>query len=154
VIALDEGLGRAGRMRLPPLAVGMGIYLPMALTLLIPVGALIGHLYNRWAERRPNAEFAERMGVLAATGLIVGESLFGVAFAGILAWANRASPVPPNDAPLAVMGEGWEPAALWLAPLLFFGLIALVYRLTRGLVAATPPVAGPENPADDIATYR
>jgi putative OPT family oligopeptide transporter len=154
VIALDEGLGRAGRMRLPPLAVGMGIYLPMALTLLIPVGALIGHLYNRWAERRPNAEFAERMGVLAATGLIVGESLFGVAFAGILAWANRASPVPPNDAPLAVMGEGWEPAALWLAPLLFFGLIALVYRITRGLVAATPPVAGPENPADDIATYR
>jgi putative OPT family oligopeptide transporter len=154
VIALDEGLGRAGRMRLPPLAVGMGIYLPMALTLLIPVGALIGHLYNRWAERRPHAEFAERMGVLAATGLIVGESLFGVAFAGILAWANRASPVPPNDAPLAVMGGGWEPAALWLAPLLFFGLIALVYRITRGLVAATPPVAGPENPADDIATYR
>jgi putative OPT family oligopeptide transporter len=154
VIALDEALGRAGRMRLPPLAVGMGIYLPMALTLLIPVGALIGHLYNRWAERRPNAEFAERMGVLAATGLIVGESLFGVAFAGVLAWANRDNPVPPNDAPLAVMGEGFESVAVWLAPLLFFGLIALVYRLTRGLVAATPPVAGPENPADDIATYR
>ena len=36
---------------LPPLAVGMGIYLPMALTLLIPVGALIGYLYNKWAER-------------------------------------------------------------------------------------------------------
>jgi putative OPT family oligopeptide transporter len=154
VIALDEALGRAGRMRLPPLAVGMGIYLPMALTLLIPVGALIGHLYNRWVERRPNAEFAERMGVLAATGLIVGESLFGVAFAGVLAWANRDNPVPPNDAPLAVMGEGFESVAVWLAPLLFFGLIALVYRLTRGLVAATPPVAGPENPADDIATYR
>ena len=69
------------------------------------------------------------MGVLAATGLIVGESLFGVAFAGILAWANRASPIPPNDAPLAVMGEGWEAIALWIAPLLFFGLIAL--RLPR-----------------------
>ena len=27
----------------------MGIYLPMALTLLIPVGATIGYVYNNWA---------------------------------------------------------------------------------------------------------
>ena len=154
VIAIDEALGRAGRMRLPPLAVGMGIYLPMALTLLIPVGAVIGHWYNEWAKRQGNSAFAERMGVLAATGLIVGESLFGVAFAGILAWANRHSPIPPNDAPLAVMGERFETAALWLAPALFFGLIALVYQLTRRAVAATPPAAGPEAAADDLATYR
>ena len=154
VIVLDEVLGRSGRMRLPPLAVGMGIYLPMDLTLLIPVGAVIGHFYNRWAERRPNAAFAERMGVLAATGLIVGESLFGVAFAGVLAFANRNSPTPPNDEPLAVMGAGFETAALWLGPLLFFGFIALVYGWTRRAVAATPPAAGPETPADDVATYR
>ena len=68
----------------------MGIYLPMALTLLVPVGAFIGWLYDRWAERqRDNPEFAKRMGVLAATGLIVGESLFGVAFAGIVAARAR-----------------------------------------------------------------
>ena len=30
----------------------------------------------------PDPAFAERIGVLMATGLIVGESLFGVAFAG------------------------------------------------------------------------
>ena len=30
----------------------MGIYLPMALTLLIPLGALLGWLYDRWAARR------------------------------------------------------------------------------------------------------
>jgi putative OPT family oligopeptide transporter len=154
VIAVDEALGRAGRMRLPPLAVGMGIYLPMALTLLIPVGAVIGHLYNRWAERRPDPAFAERMGVLAATGLIVGESLFGVAYAGVLAWANRDSPVPPVDAPLAVMGEGWEQAALWLAPFAFFGLIALLYARTKAAVTAAPPAVGPETPAEDVATYR
>jgi len=153
VIAIDELLGRAGKMRLPPLAVGMGIYLPMALTLLIPVGALIGNFYDRWARRRANPEFAERMGVLAATGLIVGESLFGVAFAGILAWANRNSPIPPNDAPLALMGEGFESIALWLAPLLFFGLIASIYALTRRMVVSVPPVSEP--PIDqDIANYR
>ncbi|MGN6819806.1 MAG: OPT family oligopeptide transporter [Sphingomonas sp.] len=133
VIAIDELLGRSGKMRLPPLAVGMGIYLPMGLTLLIPVGAVIGHFYDRWAERQANPSFAERMGVLAATGLIVGESLFGVAFAGILAWANRNNPTPPNDAPLAVVGAHFEAVALYLAPLLFIGLIALLYARTKKL---------------------
>ena len=42
VILIDEAMGKAGRMRLPPLGFGMGIYLPMGLTLLIPIGALIG----------------------------------------------------------------------------------------------------------------
>ena len=74
-IAVDEMLSRTSKYRLPPLAVGMGMYLPMALTLLIPVGALIGHLYERWAGRTRNPEFAKRMGVLGATGFIVGESL-------------------------------------------------------------------------------
>jgi ABC-type xylose transport system permease subunit len=152
-IAIDEALGRAGKLRLPPLAVGMGIYLPMALTLLIPVGAVIGHFYNRWAERQSNPAFADRMGILAATGLIVGESLFGVAFAGILAWANRSNPIPPNDAPLAIMGAGFEPIAMWLAPLLFFGLIAIIYGVTKRSVKNAPPLAEP--PVDeDIATYR
>ena len=42
VIVIDEVLARTGRLRLPPLAVGMGMYLPMSLTLLIPIGALLG----------------------------------------------------------------------------------------------------------------
>jgi putative OPT family oligopeptide transporter len=133
VIALDEILGRTGKMRLPPLAVGMGIYLPMSLTLLIPIGAVIGYYYNRWAKASPNPEFAERLGVLAATGLIVGESLFGVAFAGIVAWANRTGPVPAIDAPLAVVGAGFETAGLYAAPVLFVVLIWGLYGLTRGL---------------------
>ncbi|MES2442009.1 MAG: oligopeptide transporter, OPT family [Pseudomonadota bacterium] len=131
IIALDETLGRLGKMRLPPLGVGMGIYLPMALTLLIPVGALIGAFYNRWAKRTANPEFAERMGTLAATGLIVGESLFGVAFAGIVGATN-------NDAPLAVVGESFEGVAAILAPLLFFGTLALLYARTRRLVTSVP----------------
>lgn len=127
VIAIDEALGRAGKLRLPPLAVGMGIYLPMALTLLIPVGALIGHLYNRWALRQSNPEFAERMGVLMATGFIVGESLFGVAFAGIVAGTD-------SDAPLALVAENdW---AVPLAILIFAGVIAGLYARLRHWAAA------------------
>lgn len=131
IIALDETLGKMGKMRLPPLGVGMGIYLPMALTLLIPVGALIGHFYDRWAKRTANPEFAERMGTLAATGLIVGESLYGVAFAGIVGWTS-------NDAPLAVVSEHFETYAGFIAPVLFFGTIAFLYGRTKRLVTSVP----------------
>ncbi len=128
VVTIDELLGKAGKLRLPPLAVGMGIYLPMALTLLIPVGAVIGHFYNRWALRQSNPDFAERMGVLMATGFIVGESLFGVAFAGIVAATN-------SDAPLALVEE--HHGAVPLALLIFAGVIAALYtRLRRQ--ASTP----------------
>jgi len=120
-IILDEALRKAGKMRLPPLCVGMGIYLPMALTVLIPVGAVIGYYYDRWADRHANPEFAKRMGVLAATGLIVGESLFGVAFAGVVAGAG-------TDTPLAVVGDSFEKPGIVIGALLFFGAIVALYR--------------------------
>lgn len=127
VVAIDELLGKAGKLRLPPLAVGMGIYLPMALTLLIPVGAVIGHFYNRWSLKQANPEFAERMGVLMATGFIVGESLFGVTFAGIVASTD-------SDAPLALVGEShW---AVPLAVLIFAGVIAALYARLRHWASA------------------
>ena len=50
-VILDELLGRAGKLRLPPLAVGIGIYLPMAVTLPVVIGSVIGKLYDRRAER-------------------------------------------------------------------------------------------------------
>ena len=128
VIVIDELLGKAGKMRLPPLAVGMGVYLPMALTLLIPIGALLGRIYDRWADRTANPEFAKRMGVLMATGLIVGESLFGVLFAGIVASSG-------SDAPLAVMGEDFEGYAKILGVIVFAGIIGWLYRSTRKAVA-------------------
>lgn len=124
LIVLDEILRKSGKMRLPPLCVGMGIYLPMALTLLIPIGAVIGHLYEKWADRRPNPEFAKRMGVLAATGLIVGESLIGVGYAGVV-WLTK------KDAPLALVGPDFEHTAVWIGVAFFVGGIALLYRSAR-----------------------
>ena len=101
-IAIDELLRARGKGSLPPLALGMGIYLPMEATLLIPVGAVIGWVYERWVERAPDPGLAERLGVLGATGLITGESLFGVVFA-VIAWARKsASPLEFVSNPLAV----------------------------------------------------
>ncbi|WP_260599719.1 OPT family oligopeptide transporter [Sphingomonas endolithica] len=125
VIAVDELLGRTGKLRMPPLAVGMGIYLPMSLTLLIPIGALIGHWYERRAARASNPEFAQRMGVLAATGLIVGESLFGVGFAGVI--AARGGQVPEG------FGDSVAQWAELAAPTVFVALIVWLYRQTTAL---------------------
>lgn len=128
LVLLDETLGRAKTLRLPPLAVGIGIYLPMAAVLPVVIGAVIGFFYDRWADRRPKPEFARRMGVLAATGLIVGESLWGVVFAGIVAGSG-------SDAPLALVGEGFETMALIGGTALFVLLAAWVYRRTMKLAA-------------------
>lgn len=130
-ILIDAMLGRAGKLRLPPLAIGIGIYLPMAVILPVVIGAVGGWFYDRWASRRPNASFAHRMGVLTATGMIVGESLFGVLYAGIVAGTG-------SDAPLAVVGDGYAPYAPWVGLILFVGLVWLSYKRTRDMVTATP----------------
>ena len=46
VILLDETLGLLKKLRIPPLAVGIGIYLPMSATFAVVVGAVISHWYN------------------------------------------------------------------------------------------------------------
>src|SRR3546814_6968684 len=66
-ILLDELMGRVKLLRFPPLAVGIGIYLPLTVILPVVCGALLGWLYNRWALRTRDPELAERMGILAAT---------------------------------------------------------------------------------------
>jgi putative OPT family oligopeptide transporter len=123
VVIIDEILRATKRGALPALAVGMGIYLPMALTLLIPIGALLGYFYDKWAARTTLPEFAQRMGVLLATGLIVGESLFGVVFAAIVAATGK-------DTPLAVVKDfGWAtPLGLVLFAVTVLGLYAWTKR--------------------------
>ncbi|MBD3728111.1 MAG: oligopeptide transporter, OPT family [Sphingomonadales bacterium] len=123
-IALDEILGKAKKMRLPPLAIGIGIYLPMAVILPVCIGAIAGWFYDRWSDRRGNPEFARRMGVLAATGMIVGESLFGVVYAGIVAATG-------DDAPLALVGDGFATPAIVVGAIAFAGFAWLSYARTR-----------------------
>jgi putative OPT family oligopeptide transporter len=127
VVVVDEVLQRTGKKRLHPLGVGMGIYLPMALTFMIIVGTVLGHYYDKWADGQRDPETAKRMGVLGATGLIVGESLFGVLYA-LIVWLSG------SDAPLAVVGDGFETAAMGIGLLVFIVLVWWVYQRTRRAV--------------------
>lgn len=128
VVIVDEVMGRASknRFRLPPLAVGMGMYLPISLTLVIPLGAIAGLFYDRWATRTANPERTKRFGTLLATGLIVGESLFGVLFAAIVAATG-------DDEPLAVVGKNFQGAAELIGMLLFVGLVVALYQWVKKL---------------------
>ncbi|MGO1948172.1 MAG: OPT family oligopeptide transporter [Mycobacteriaceae bacterium] len=123
IILVDEALRfrSGGRFALPPLAVGMGMYLPISLTLIIPLGAFAGWFYNRWADKRGHPESAKRLGVLGATGLIVGESLFGVLNAGIIAGTG-------DSEALGFMPAGWAGASQWVGALVFVGIILGLYR--------------------------
>jgi putative OPT family oligopeptide transporter len=124
VILVDELLARTRRFRLPPLAVGLGIYLPMGVTLTVVLGAVIGWFYDRAADRGRDPEFIKRMGVLMATGMIVGDSLFGVLYAGIVYQAG-------TDAPLALVGDDFATTALIAGTLAFLALTAILYGYTR-----------------------
>jgi putative OPT family oligopeptide transporter len=115
IVALDEFCRWRGWLRIPPLAAGFGIYLPMSVTLLVVVGAVLGWLYNRHVK----SARAERLGVLVASGMIVGESLFGVINAGLIVAANR-------DAPLAVVPENFA-YAMPVASVLLIGLTIWLY---------------------------
>lgn len=129
VIVVDALLGRAGRMRLPPLAIGLGIYLPMQATLPVVLGALAGHYYDAFADRTARPAFARRMGVLMATGMIVGESLFGVLYAGIVVASGKNSP-------FALVGDGFATVALIGGGIIFLALIGLLYRRTMTVAGA------------------
>jgi putative OPT family oligopeptide transporter len=115
IVLLDEICRWRGWLRVPPLAAGFGIYLPMSVTLLVVVGTVLGWLYNRHVK----SARAERLGVLVASGMIVGESLFGVLNAGLIVLFNR-------DAPLAVVGSGYS-FGIPAATILLIGLTALLY---------------------------
>jgi len=119
LVVLDEMLGLAKLLRLPPLAVGIGIYLPMSATLPVVLGAVIGHWYDGWAKRARDPEYAKRLAVLVASGMIVGESLFGVVLAGLIVALS-------SDAPLALVAADY-PWANLIGPVTFAALIVILY---------------------------
>ena len=119
LVALDEFLGWMKWLRLPPLAIGIGIYLPASAMLPVVLGSVIGHWYNAKAKRTRNPARAERLGVLVASGMIVGESLFGVLLAALIVGLS-------SDAPLAVVPADFA-FANPVAIIAFFALVAALY---------------------------
>jgi hypothetical protein len=70
---------------------------------------------------------AKRLGVLLASGLIVGESLFGVLNAGLI--------VASNNGDILVLLKDGAPWSFALSVVGYVGLIAGLYVWTRGKAA-------------------
>jgi putative OPT family oligopeptide transporter len=119
LIVLDEILGAMHKLRIPPLAVGIGIYLPMSATFAVIVGAILSWWYDRRVSTTPNPERAKRLGTLVASGLIVGESVWGVINAGLIVGLTK-------NAPIALVPESFA-AAPYLGVLLFIAAIVWLY---------------------------
>jgi len=138
VIAADALLRRLRpTAHLSPLAVGLGIYLPTQSTLMVVVGAVAGWMFERRADTRPRAEATKQLGVLLASGMIVGEGLVGVAVAALVAFSGQ-------DFPLSLVGDAFaDNGAVWLGGIVFAGVSYLLYRYVgRALVTEQPPPAG------------
>jgi OPT oligopeptide transporter protein len=122
---------------LSPLAVGLGIYLPTQSTLMVVVGAVAGWIFERRADTRARPEATKQLGVLLASGMIVGEGLIGVLVAALVAFSGK-------DFPLSLVGDSFAGnAAVWLGGIAFAGVIYLLYRwVGRALLTEQSPPAG------------
>ena len=123
VIIIDIVLKKSSgnKYSLPPLAVGIGIYLPPTLEIPLVVGAAISYFTHKYlvkrAERRSPDNIADdvdtcnRRGILFASGLIVGESLMGVILAGIIVISVTSG---GSEAPLRMVDGSFGGTAEWL----------------------------------------
>jgi len=128
IIAVDWLLSKTTRsLRLPPLAVGLGIYLPTASTLMVTVGAIVGWWFDRRADRAAKPEPMKQLGVLLASGLIVGESVLAVVFTALVALSG-------NPFPIGVVGDSFATASEWLGGLAFAAVVYLLYRWVERLL--------------------
>lgn len=134
IILFDKMLEkRDSNFRAPVLAVAVGIYLPLELSVPIFIGGMVAYLSERSLMRRKDQlgqEFDEislragRRGLLFASGLITGEALVGILLAIPFAAAQSTSV-------MAIAPEGFEPIANILGLLAFVFFIVWLYRVAK-----------------------
>ena len=113
IILLDIHQEKRGSdFRIPVLAVAVGIYLPIELTVPIFIGGMINHL----GKKSGASEATDKKGLLLASGLITGEALMGILVA----------------VPIFVTGnKEWWPHISGLSligPIAFLGIIYWIYN--------------------------
>ena len=129
IIIFDKILEAKGtEFRAPVLAVAVGIYLPLELTVPIFIGGVIAWMAMRKATKRAKQEGAdveeavgkvERNGLLFSSGLITGEALIGILLAIPFAYFESTDVltlVPPSFGPYADWLGGFAAIAfiIWL----------------------------------------
>ena len=141
IIIIDVLLKKSTKnLSLPPLAVGMGIYLPPTLQMPLVVGAVLSYVVNRYLRKRAevrspqnvadDVDTCNRRGILFASGMIVGESLMGVLLAGVIVVSVTSG---GSEAPLRMVGDSFGDTAQWLGLLVN---ILLIIEFARRIITA------------------
>lgn len=136
VIALDLRLERRGSaFRTPVLAVAVGIYLPLQLSVAIGLGGVIAWMTGRFFARRgtaagPEAATGQRHGLLFSAGLITGEALLGILLAIPIVAAGRGD----------VLAFWGTHERTWPGVLLLVLVMVVLYRV--GVGRRAPPSGG------------
>lgn len=140
IVIVDLILRRRTRaFCLPPLAVGMGIYLPPSLQTPLVVGAVMGYILEKKLKARaakrspenPNEDVADckRRGTLFASGLIVGESIIGVILAGLIVVSVSSG---GSESPLALVGKDFADMSEYLGLIVFLCVVTLFGKVVWG----------------------
>lgn len=132
IIMLDKILEAKGtEFRTPVLAVAVGIYLPLELTVPIFIGGLVAWFAARKAVSRAKeqggdpeeaATKTEQNGLLFSSGLITGEALIGILLAIPFAYFESTDV-------LTLVPESFDPYADWLGGLAAIGFVIWLYRV-------------------------
>jgi len=135
VIVIDEVLkAKKTAFRVPVLAMAIGIYLPLYLTVAIAIGGIISHVAHSALSRRlpPHSKpmnteaVANQHGLLFAAGLITGEALLGILLAIPIVISDQQDYLPSLI--------GGSIGAWWPGLVAFFALLYVLYR-----IASKPP---------------
>lgn len=142
-IVLDGILAyRTKSLRLSALAVGLGIYLPVDISMAIVVGSLISWVISYRVKSRGLAQGEEttvladtnRRGVLMASGFIVGESLVGVLLALVillsLSLGFSDTPFSFDSYLVPLLGNALSPLKNGLGLLVFVTVCVMFYKKT------------------------
>ncbi|HAK96168.1 MAG TPA: oligopeptide transporter, OPT family [Planctomycetes bacterium] len=122
-----------------PMLVCVGMYLPLETSFAIFIGGMIKGILEKFAARRKLNEAqkirSENNGVLLASGLIAGEALVGLLFAGLAVLNVHYADLLPDRV-------GWLPLPFSVS-LLVFALVALVLIRTPLRNAGSPDEPAP-----------
>ncbi len=130
IIIVDKILeAKNSEFRAPVLAVAVGIYLPLELTVPIFVGGMVAYFARRAMNASGMSASAQKQagqnGLLFASGLITGEALVGILLAIPFAIAQR------TDVMALPLGDGFTPVAEALGIAAFLGFSFWLYTIAK-----------------------
>jgi putative OPT family oligopeptide transporter len=141
IILIDQMLkARGSEFRTPVLAVAVGIYLPIELSVPIFIGGFVAFAAGRYLANRKEqigqdydevAAQSNRRGLLFASGLITGEALVGILLAIPFAYSESTDVMAVTPSTLGLSESAFSTLTTVLGVAAFACFVVWLYRIAR-----------------------